>query len=196
MNSGDHHEPLASGSDDVDRVDFRRQLAYLQMDETDRQRLKAVAPVLSACSSEFVETFYRHLFRFEETAKFLQDPPLVERLKQAQRDHLESMLEAQWDENYVDRRRRVGDVHAQVGINPRMFLGAYNQYLQFCFRRLAQDGDPRIREFVELSLSLLKAVLFDVGLTLDAYFLHATENLQQALDMVYQANNELQQFAN
>lgn len=74
MNPGDHHEPSASDSDDVDRVDFRRQLDYLQMDETDRQRLKAAAPVLSACSSEFVDTFYRHLFRFEETAKFLQDP--------------------------------------------------------------------------------------------------------------------------
>ena len=46
-----------------------------------------------------------------------------------------------------------------------------------------------------MSLSLLKAVLFDVGLTLDSYFLHATENLQQALDMVFQANNELRQFA-
>ena len=53
----------------------------------------------------------------------------------------------------------------------------------------------RMREFVELSLSILKAVLFDVGLTLDSYFLHATENLQHALEMVFQANFELRQFA-
>jgi signal transduction histidine kinase len=176
-------------------VDFRRQLAYLEIDESDRQHLQAIAPLLTACSTEFVEMFYRHLFRFDETALFLQDPELVERLKQTQQSHLESMLQADWNEAYVDRRRRVGDVHAQIGINPRIFLGAYNQYLQFCFRRLVVDDDPRMREFAELGLSLLKAVFFDIGLTLDAYFQHATENLQQALEMVFHANTELRQFA-
>ena len=157
--------------------------------------MQAIAPTLTACSTEFVETFYRHLFRFNETARFLQDPALVERLKLAQQSHLESMLEAVWNEDYVDRRQRVGDVHAQVGINPRMFLGAYNQYLQFCFRRLVDDKHPQMQEFAEQGLSLLKAVFFDIGLTLDAYFQHATEDLQRALDLVFRANNELRQFA-
>jgi signal transduction histidine kinase len=176
-------------------IDFQRQLAYLEIDESDRKRLRAVAPILNASSAEFVEKFYKHLFLFEETARFLDDPALVAQLKQAQRSHLESMLEADWNEAYINRRRRVGDVHAEVGINPRMFLGAYNQYLQFCFRRLVVDTDPEIQEFAELGLSLLKAVLFDVGLTLEAYFQHATENLQQALEMIFHANTELRQFA-
>lgn len=176
-------------------VDFDRQLAYLEIEPTDHLRLQKIAPILSACGAEFVEVFYRHLFKFKETARFLQDPALVERLKQAQRSHLESMLQADWSQAYVERRRRVGDIHAEVGINPRMFLGAYNQYLQFCFRHLALDADPQIREFAETSLSLLKAVFFDIGLTLDAYFQHATENLQQALEMLFRANTELRQFA-
>lgn len=176
-------------------IDFRRQLTFLEIDESDRQRLQAIAPILKQSSTAFVEAFYRHLFRFEETARFLQDPDLVQRLKQAQQAHLESMLEAEWNEDYVEHRRRVGDVHAEVGINPRIFLGAYNQYLQFCFRRLAAAADPRTKEFAEIGLSLLKAVFFDIGLTLDAYFQHATENLQQALEMVFHANSELRQFA-
>ncbi|HTQ40338.1 MAG TPA: protoglobin domain-containing protein [Pirellulales bacterium] len=176
-------------------VDVARQLAYLEMDETDWERLQAMAPALTAGNAEFVEAFYRHLFRFEESARFLQDPALVERLKVAQQSHLESMLQAVWNEEYVERRRRVGDAHAQVGIHPRMFLGAYNQYLQFCFRRLLDNDDARMQEFVESGLSLMKAVFFDIGLTLDAYFQHATENLQQALEMVYHANAELRQFA-
>jgi signal transduction histidine kinase len=178
-----------------DTVDLDWQLAYLEIGPSDHLRLQRIAPILSACGAEFVEVFYRHLFEFKETAQFLQDPALVERLKQAQQSHLESMLQADWGQAYVERRRRVGDVHAQVGINPRMFLGAYNQYLQFSFRRLAVDADPRVREFAETGLSLLKAVFFDIGLTLEAYFQHATENLQQALEMLFHANTELRQFA-
>ncbi len=60
-----------------------KRLAFLSIDETDRQRLHAVAGQLNERAAEFVETFYRHLFAFEETARFLQDPVLVERLKSA-----------------------------------------------------------------------------------------------------------------
>src|ERR1051325_10387644 len=119
--------------------DLEQHLAFLELTEDDKQRLHTLRPLLFRWGSAFVEEFYRHLFAFEETAVFLRDPALVARLKQAQQAHLESMLDAQWDEAYVARRRRGGDAHAQVGINPQMFLGAYNQYLQFCFRQLATD---------------------------------------------------------
>ncbi len=172
-----------------------QRLAFLAIDESDRQRLRALAPQLKAQATQFVETFYQHLFAFEETARFLQDPALVARLKQLQQAHLESMLAANWDEAYAERRFRVGDVHAQVGINPEIFLGAYNQYLQFSVRHLAAGFDESARECAEQVLSLQKAVFLDIGLTLEAYFAQSTQSLRQALDLLYRANSDLRQFA-
>jgi signal transduction histidine kinase len=174
-------------------TELDERLAFLEIDESDRARLRQLAPLLNSRAAAFVETFYRHLFAFEETARFLRDPALVARLKQAQREHLESMLAADWDDEYVSRRYRVGDAHAQAGISPTIFLGAYNQYLQFCLRELSTHLEgPALAERL---LSLQKAVFLDVGLTLEAYFAQATQSLRQALDLVYQANAELRQFA-
>jgi signal transduction histidine kinase len=178
-----------------DAVELADRLAFLGLDENDRGRLRALIPLLSSSADAFVETFYRHLFAFGETARFLDDPELVARLKQAQQQHLTSMLEADWNEAYVRRRYRVGDVHAQVGIDPHIFLGAYNQYLQFCIREMTSKLDPRARLCVEQLLSLQKAVFLDIGLTLKAYFTQATQNLRQALDLLHKANGELRQFA-
>jgi signal transduction histidine kinase len=172
-----------------------QRLAFLQMTAEDRQRLRSLAPRLNASSDAFVEQFYRHLFSFRETARFLEDPELVARLKRMQQAHLQSMLEDDVDDDYIAQRRRVGDIHAHVGISPQIFLGAYNQYLQYGLRQLATTPDLAISEFVEQVLSLLKAVFLDVELTLDAYFAEATQNLRQALDMVFRANTELRQFA-
>ncbi len=172
-----------------------RRLAFFEIDERDCQHLRALAPRLKSCASDFVDTFYRHLFSFEETARFLQDPVLVARLKELQQSHLESMLEADLNEEYVERRYRVGDVHAQVGISPQIFLGGYNQYLQFCMRRLASDLNEPMQAYTEQMLSLQKAVFLDIDLTLEAYFAQATQSLRQALDLVYKANSELRQFA-
>lgn len=179
----------------VEATELLRRLAMLNLDDADRQRLREIAGPLKDSSDAFVEAFYRHLFAFDETARFLQDPALVARLKHSQQDHLQSMLEADWNDEYVARRFRVGDVHAQVGINPQIFLSAYSQYLQFCLRELSSRSDSPVRDFAERILSLQKAVFLDISLTLDAYFAQATQNLRKALDLVYRANTELQQFA-
>ncbi len=178
-----------------ERATLAQRLAFLQMTEEDRQRLRALAPRLNASSDAFVEQFYRHLFSFPETARFLQDPALVARLKKMQQAHLQSMLEDAVDDDYIAQRRHVGDVHAHVGISPQMFLGAYNQYLQYGLKELATGQDVPVGEFLEQIQSLLKAVFLDVELTLEAYFAEATQNLRQALDMVFRANTELRQFA-
>lgn len=165
------------------------------MGAEDAQRLRDMAADFHERAGEFVEVFYRHLFAFENTAKFLQAPETVSRLKQMQRRHLESMLEADWNEAYFEQRRQVGHVHADVGIEPQYFLGAYNQYLKFSFARLAEKHPHDIAAYQADAVSLLKAVLLDIGLTLDAYFAQSTVNLRQALDMFWQANAELRQFA-
>jgi len=187
----------ASPSDGASQgiTNLATRLAFLEISELDRQRLRELSPRLQSFAADFVETFYRHLFSFPETARFLQDPTLVARLKEAQQLHLESMLEANWDEAYVRRRYRVGDVHAQVGISPQIFLGAYNQYLQFCLRQLSAEFESPLREVADQMLSLQKAVFLDIGLTLEAYFEQSTQSLRRALDLVYQANAELRQFA-
>jgi signal transduction histidine kinase len=189
------HSPAPDSSEPGEWESLGQQLAFLQMTEEDRRRLRALAPRLSASSDAFVEQFYRHLFSFKETARFLKDPEVVARLKNAQQAHLQSMLEDDVDDDYIAQRRRVGDVHAHVGISPQMFLGAYNQYLQYGLKELATSGDLPLHEYVEQIQSLLKAVFLDLQLTLEAYFSEATQNLRQALDMVFRANTELRQFA-
>lgn len=184
-------EPISGSTEN----DLARRLAFLELGEADAERLRALAPVLGRSADDFVTAFYRHLFLFSETARFLQDPARVEKLKLTQREHLESMLEARWDEDYVRRRHKVGHVHAEVGIEPQYFLGAYNQYVQQCLRQLAAAETADIERFKDDVLTLFKAVFLDIGLTLDAYFSQSTQNLRHALNMYWKANAELKQFA-
>jgi signal transduction histidine kinase len=170
-------------------------LAYLSLATDDVARLQSLRPIFERFSAELVEAFYRHLFSFADSAHFLEDPAVVSRLKRSQQVHFMSLLEAQWNEAYVAQRNRVGEAHAHIGIDPELFLGAYNQFVQLAVRRyLTSDGRVPTPE-VEATLSLFKAVFLDLGLTLEAYFSRATQTLRQALDMYWKANIELRQFA-
>ncbi len=174
---------------------LERRLAFLELADDDARRVRSLAPRLAAGLDRFVEDFYRHLFAFEETARLLDAPGRVGRLKELQKSHFESLLLDSWDEAYVERRHRVGQAHADAGVEPQFFLGAYYQYLQYCLRSLsaAVAGGPEGES--ETFLSLVKVVMLDIGLTLDAYFTQLTGNLQSALDMLWKANHALRQFA-
>jgi signal transduction histidine kinase len=177
------------------RVELQRRLSFLELTANDRERLAKLAPACVDSAGEFVTAFYAHLLSFPDTARFLEDQALVARLKLAQQSHFESTLEANWNEEYVERRRRVGDAHAQAGISPEVFLGAYIQYLKYSLRQLGSRHAPEAGDLLNQVLSLVKVVFLDIGLTLDAYFDQATRNLRQAMDMVLKANAELRQFA-
>jgi signal transduction histidine kinase len=170
-------------------------LDYLKLGEADQQRLREIASLMKEHSQQFVNIFYEHLILFPHTSQFLKNAEIIEQLKKKQSDHLNSMLEANWDEQYVKERFQVGDTHAQVGINPPIFLGGYNQYLIFLLPILLKSFGMNDEKCIEQVNSLVKAVLLDIGLTLNAYFFHSTRALRNALDMLWTANSELRQFA-
>ena len=123
MSDGAKMEPESSeGTALPHSAELQRRLAFLELTLEDRERLRQIAPKLSESAGEFVKAFYAHLLSFTDTNRFLANPELVERLKMAQQAHLESMLQAEWNDDYVACRRHVGDVHAVVGISPEIFL--------------------------------------------------------------------------
>lgn len=172
-----------------------KRLEFLRLGDADTARLRECVSAFEDCADVFVQKFYAHLETFEETSQFLKDPELVANLKKSQREHFASMLEAEWNDEYEERRRRVGRAHAERGLEPTWFLGSYNLFVQQCidhFATISPAGD--VKQFDHLR-SLLKAIFLDVGLTLDEYFAASTKDLRRALDMYFEANTELKQFA-
>src|SRR6266700_749554 len=122
MSAARPHDPNVQATPPTanDGDDLAQRLAFLELSEADVERLHELKRIYHGHVDQLVETFYQHLFSFEETARLLRDPALVARLKQAQQAHFESMFDAVWNEEYVVRRRRVGDAHALIGVKPQV----------------------------------------------------------------------------
>lgn len=174
---------------------LRERLAFLDWQPGDGELVRELAPRLRGSLEAWVEGFYRHLSSFPRTAYFLHDEGLIERLKVKQRQHFSSLLEAQFDADFVAGRRQVGYTHALEGIEPELFLGAYRMYVQYCLEALSADHPPEVQAEFERASALFKAIFLDIGLTLEAYFTEATHKLHNALSLLWQANNDLRRFA-
>lgn len=153
----------------IDAQEVARRKEFLEFDETDIQLLTELHTLLQDASQQFVDNFYTHLIRFEETRSLISDSQTLERLKKFQADYFDSLTAGNYDNEYILRRLRVGIVHQRIGLEPKWYLGAYNKYLigllPELWRLLGDNPDKLLATY----RALQKIVFLDMGLALDTY---------------------------
>jgi signal transduction histidine kinase len=151
------------------RANIEQRLAYLEMEPADLELLAELEPILTKHATAFVAAFYRQLLSFPETRRLLSDPDVKERLLAKQRGYLLSLARPALDERYVSERRRIGEVHEQIGLEPRWYLGAYSLYFsllaQFVWDEFRTDSEKAPRILVALQ----KLLTLDAQLAMETY---------------------------
>jgi len=153
----------------LDEAGRRRLLGFLDITDADRRNLAELSGFLEAIVDELVERFYEYVLSFPETAAFLEDPSLVERLKRAQRAHFLSLAAGVHDADYFESRLRVGLAHAQIRLEPQWYLGGYTVQLGYLMSRMFAEFGARPDTLQQHFGSLLKVVMLDITLATDAY---------------------------
>ena len=188
----------SSGNKDVtEGINLEKRLRYLLIDESDAKILQEMKESFESISDEFIKEFYEHLEQFPEVSRFFKDPAMLARLKGMQKEHLLSMFNAHWDEEYVKQREKIGYSHSSRGVDSHFVLGGYYQYARLGLSGIlssVSDSQEKAELYSKVN-AVLKVIFLDIGLTLDAYFKQSTVDLEKALDMLWRTNTELKQFA-
>jgi len=133
-----------------------------------RELLTALRAALEKHADALVADFYRHLLSFPATRHLLRDPEVTRRLLRVQREYLLSLAGPSLDEAYVEQRRRIGEVHARLGVEPSWVQGAYSLYLSLLVpvvQEAVSDGE-RMRSTCQ---ALQRLLYLDASLVIDAY---------------------------
>jgi len=156
----------------LDAAEIAERKRFLDFGEADVVRLRAMDAGVAEARSGFADAFYDYLRSYAPLAALLHDEDAVSRLKAAHDRYFAELTEGEYGFDYVQRRLKVGLVHAQIGLEPKWYVGAFRKYLADMLPALwDQTGGERDR-FLAACDSLLKVVVFDLCLTLDTY-IHA-----------------------
>jgi len=149
--------------------DRELRLSFLNLRPADLESLRILREPLEKHADAFVGAFYRHLLSFQATRDLLGDPEVKERLLASQRTYLLSLAGPVIDEAFVAERRRIGEVHERVGLEPRFYLGAYALYLSLltpiAFEACGQDA----QRGADVLVALQKLLMLDAQLAVEAY---------------------------
>src|SRR5215475_6594396 len=172
MNSGSRstdRRPLLRELTGLDADQQAERLAYFDLGPADCDVLRDLAPFARRTADEIVAGFYEHLLRFPELANLLHaEPGRLERLKGTQREYLLDITEGRFDDQYFEKRLRVGDAHQRVGLRPSWYLGAFALYLRLALLGLvAEKGEGQ--GLLPALEALIKVVFLDMSLAMNTY---------------------------
>jgi diguanylate cyclase (GGDEF)-like protein/PAS domain S-box-containing protein len=165
-----------------DALEVAERQAFLELGAQDCQRLSAIHGQMEPFGSEFAGAFYSHLLSFPALRQMLPDEQSLERLKRAQSDYFSRLTVGEYGHDYVANRLRIGQVHHRFGLEPKWYIGAYRKYLSGLMPLVWAQCDGDVDGFLAIYDSLLKVVLFDMGLALDSYFQADRQALQEMKD--------------
>ena len=160
---------------------------HLTEDEEDM--LHRLAPLVEPRADQIVEDFYLYLLEIPHTAKFLQDPEGVARLKGYHRAWLMTLFKGPFNEAYFQRLMRIGMAHLRIRLSAHFVYVAMNFMRQRLKEVLAEAVDPADRELAGAATDKI----LDLNLDAIARAYHQAE--MRRFFLSYQLDDALIRFA-
>jgi rsbT co-antagonist protein RsbR len=143
-------------------------LKVYRISPEDLGRVREFAKIVEPKMSGLVEEWYAWLQTRPEYEDFFSEPETVERVQRMQGTYWEAFFAAEVNDDYISRRRRVGEAHARIGLPLNTYFAGMNMFMELYNRCLWEAGgdDERNRKMQE---SVTKLLHLDTAVVVETY---------------------------
>ena len=164
------------------------------------ETLKSLLPIAEASKDRMINEFYDYLLGLPETAAFLQDAQLLQRLKESHGDWFVNLFRGTYDNLYLQQLQRVGHVHVRIGLKAH-FVNAAMQVVRRFTVGMIRDNFPdreerrkrteAMEKILDMNLDIITASYIEEGLKkvfishrVESKLIMATERFTYGLNLI------------
>jgi rsbT co-antagonist protein RsbR len=151
---------------DINAQDVERRKLFVGLEPSDLQRIAAIRELVTRRVDDFTNLFFDRLRAVPEAAPLFARADVVAEARRLKRDHLIAMVTGPYDKAYADQRLALGLLYSKVGLDVRVFLGAFHHLMKAIGTAVMQAGGDPSAAF-EAFMSLKKVAFFDIGIIID-----------------------------
>ena len=167
---------------------MHERIRFMRLDQDAIDALRAQRDFVAKELPVALDAFYGAVKTTPQTAAFFRDGSHMDRAKQRQVGHWSRILEGQFDEHYAAAVTTIGRVHADIGLEPRWYIGGYALLLEHLVHKTLEANWPRRRfgdrgssaDAARALSALIKATLLDMDLSISVYLENAQERRREA----------------
>lgn len=147
---------------------FAEMKRYMRFEPADGEALQSLLPHVAGHFGRIADAFYARLAEHPEARQVFTGPEQVERLKGSLCQWLELLFRGPWDEDYYERRSRIGHMHVGIRLPQRYMFGAMN-LIRRDLRRLAGEVPGAAEVQLQASEAIDKIIDLELTIMLESY---------------------------
>lgn len=162
---------------------------FLSIDESISETLREFLPFIETHIDQILDVLYARLRACSASAQSFGSEEALARARRSQKDHwLKHVFAGNFDDRYLDATRRIGRAHHQLGVDLRLYMGAYaivlNELTRIVEVTIPGGRDARLRYLGAVT----NVVFMDMGLATYVYY---DTTLSHVEEMAHQLNMSL-----
>ena len=156
---------------------FGQWAGFLEIDDEVSATLKEFSGVVLPHMESIMDAVYSRITGSESAMKMFTHPQAMQRARERQKYHwVEYVFVGNFDNNYQVATREVGQTHYRLGVDLRLYSGAYSVVLNEVLRLTSGVLNPA--DLTRYLSALNRAIFLDIGLATSVYY----ESLVGALE--------------
>ncbi|MBL0374737.1 globin-coupled sensor protein [Rhizobium sp. KVB221] len=186
---------MSAATTSSDKVpDIETRLEFMQLGAANREKLRALRPVIERELPKALDKFYQTIRKTPETNRFFSSDQHMSGAKNAQVGHWGNIAKGDFNEQYGINVRTIGKVHARIGLEPQWYIGGYAILLDHLIKAALEEYFPKAGLFAKRTVdaeelgqmlgSLAKAVLLDMDLAISVYIDEKEAAIQKTQDRI------------
>lgn len=160
---------------DIDDSVIHQQMNMIQLTKEDLQLAKAIQPLIMDNIDEIVGPFYDSILKVPHLKGMIQHNSHVDKLRGTLTTHMIEMFNGEINAEYIKKRERVAFAHVRIGLEPKWYMGAFQNLQSALINIITEQVSCRIdrNEILQVVSKLLN---IEQQIVLDAYNM---ENVRQ-----------------
>lgn len=147
---------------------LQQRLHFLQITSQDAHNVKKLQDLITKHLETITERHNEILGQMPVLAEIINKNSTLERLTKTFKVYLLSIPNVQFDEEYIQSRVRIGQVHSHINLSPEWFIGSYVRIYEYLMP-LVLDTFHNRSTASSILLSLNRILMLDAQLVLEAY---------------------------
>jgi hypothetical protein len=173
---------------------------HYQFTDEDAELLALVKPLAEENKHLLAKIFYDYLLGIPETAEFLKDDLVLQKLKGTHQEWFLRLFSGDYDNHYYHTLQKIGLAHVRVGLNVHYVNASMNLVRQYTIQLIREnfpDTEPRrkiidaAQKILDINLDIMSASYreeelkkFFVSHRLESRLILATERFTYGLNLI------------
>lgn len=154
-------------------IDLEARLEFLKLDAEAQDRLRKLAIEVQASIDPALAAFYDKVAKTPPLRRHFHDDAHAASARSSQQQHWGRIMSGSFADDYGHAVRRIGAVHARIGLEPRWYIGGYGLVLDHILRDLISSRrtwTASARETLAADVSvIIRAAMLDMDLSVSTY---------------------------